>query len=193
VTAITELRSYLSNLPEGELANEYFDDVLERVETAWLELDGSTESKMTSQKVSRARAFLWQPPCLVFAIERHGGVVQGSSRAELQTWILDLDRRLATRRVDGYRQINARDGRLDIDAIAGELARDIRERRKNMRLQWIGEFRVRVYTEQAIPETNRQTTISRRKKFRVKLEHHLRPDWIRVKNGNRLVFEYSAE
>ena len=148
---------------------------------------------MTARKYRVREAFLWQPPCLVFEIERHGAAVQGSSRAEVQTWILDLDRHLATHRIDGYRQINARDGRLDVDAIAGELARDIRERRKNMRLQWIGEFRVRVYTEQAIPETNRQTTISRRKKFRVRLEHHLRPDWTRVKNGNRLVFEYSAQ
>jgi len=193
VTAFTELRRYLSALPDGEVATEYVDDVRERIESAWLEFDKSTESKMTPAKTSRARAFMWRPPFLVFEIERHGGLVEGSSRAEVQTWILDLDRRLATHRVTGYRQSNARDRRLDIDAMAGELARDIRERRQDIRLQWIGEFRVRVYTEQAIPETNRQTTISRRKKFRVRLEHHLRPDWIRVKNGNRLVFEYSAE
>jgi hypothetical protein len=92
-----------------------------------------------------------------------------------------LDRHLATHKIGGYRQIKPRDGRLDIDAIAGELARNIRDRCQDVRLQWIDDFRVRVYAEEAVPATNRKTTINRRKKFR----NRLRPDWVRVPIRNR--------
>ena len=32
----------------------------------------------------------WDPPNLCFSIDRHGGTVMGSKRAERQTWMLNL-------------------------------------------------------------------------------------------------------
>ena len=152
MTAFTELRSYLASLPEGEIANEYVDDVCERTEGAWLEIDKSQNPKMTAQKISRAKAFLWQPPCLVFEIERHGGVVQGSSRAELQsgyrasmcTWRLEDRRRQAnqTRGQCGWTS-------MPLQATCSGYSR----RASTCGCNGSGDFEVRVYTEQAVPET----------------------------------------
>ena len=56
--------------------------------------------------IGRMENVEWHPPILTFLIERHGGTVLGSARAELQRWTVDLDRRTATCERVGHRQFH---------------------------------------------------------------------------------------
>src|SRR5690242_6434471 len=58
------------------------------------------------------------PPNLCFSIERHGGTVMGSKRAERQTWTLNLDKLTAIPGLSGYRQLQPNSPRLDVTPIA---------------------------------------------------------------------------
>src|SRR5690348_3540304 len=71
-------------------------DLVRELERVWYDLHSSSDEKMATHKLSRLEQPEWNPPCLTFAIERHGGTVLGSTRAELQWWIVDLDAGTAT-------------------------------------------------------------------------------------------------
>jgi hypothetical protein len=62
---------------------------------AWPDLDGSRDMRMESRKLGRIESAEWAPPVLSFQIERDGGTVLGSTRAEIQIWHADLGRRTA--------------------------------------------------------------------------------------------------
>jgi len=56
---------------------------------------------MTADKLlGRMEEVLWSPPDLTFSIERHGAAALGSSRAELQEWMIDVVAAI----VHGYRR-----------------------------------------------------------------------------------------
>jgi hypothetical protein len=63
------------------------DDVYELVNllaAAWDDLSIARGSGMEPDKLyDRMEKVHWEPPLLLFVIERHGGTVQGSTRAEL--------------------------------------------------------------------------------------------------------------
>jgi hypothetical protein len=48
----------------------------------------------------------WQPPKLSFAVERHGGMVMGSTRADVQHWEVDLEKRTTSLAKAGRRQVS---------------------------------------------------------------------------------------
>jgi hypothetical protein len=65
-------------------------------------------------------------PVLSFRIERHGAMGVGSTRAELQNWRVDLDRKTAQcERSRSYRQALPRAEVVRIEPIARELADSI--------------------------------------------------------------------
>ena len=63
----------------------------------------------------------WNPPKLGFIIEKHGGTVMGSSRAELQDWSIDVEGKIAYCSVSGYRQIYPRNPPFNVNPIADEI------------------------------------------------------------------------
>ena len=65
----------------------------------WESFDGSSETSMAADKIDgRARGFKWKSPILTFEIERHGGTVIGSTRADRQEWTIDVEKRTAKQR-----------------------------------------------------------------------------------------------
>ena len=67
------------------------NQVFELVETVWDKFEGSGQTKMDVGKIGRDDSpedLTWDPPDLSFTIDRHGGTVMGSTRAERQTWTL---------------------------------------------------------------------------------------------------------
>jgi hypothetical protein len=69
----------------------------------WDSLEGSSKTAMAAHKIDgRARGFKWKWPILTFEIDRHGGTVNGSTRADRQKWTMTSrnerrdQRRLAT-------------------------------------------------------------------------------------------------
>ena len=74
------------------------------------------------------------------------------------------------------------DPRLDINALARELIAAINNGNDDDRLEWTPDRRrVHVKISVAIPETNKQTTSDRRKRFRSALEEGLAAGWDKVR------------
>jgi hypothetical protein len=59
----------------------------------WHEFVGAESQRMHAGKLGRMEDVRWEPPVLSFRIERHGAMGVGSTRAELQNWRVDLDRK----------------------------------------------------------------------------------------------------
>lgn len=142
------------------------------ISNAWGELHGSSANAMATHKLSRIEKPTWVAPHLGFTIERHGGTVMGSTRAELEHWDVDLDARTAvpSERV-GYRQLHPAAARLDVKPLAEDVFRSMRERREDERLKWVDDGSVRVVIAKVVPDAGfRQTVDGRRKRFRNALE-----------------------
>jgi hypothetical protein len=115
----------------------------------------------------------WEPPVLSFRIERHGAMGVGSTRAELQNWRVDLDRKTAKcERSCSYRQALPRAEGIRIEPIAGELAESIIAGSSDQRLKWQGGETVRVLMAKVFPYDSgyMQTITGRRKRLRAALE-----------------------
>src|SRR5262249_6573675 len=138
-----ELASYLKNLDPGpvEVATH-----LERLlAQLWDDLGSDDDGGMVGRKlVGRMEHVEWHPPVLTFTIERHGGTVLGSTRAELQQWYVDIDHRKATCERIGQRQLHRMARRVDVAPIADEIARLITDGVIDHRIRWLGDGRVRV-------------------------------------------------
>jgi hypothetical protein len=119
---------------------------------------------------------------LNFDIERHGGTVLGSKRAEFQSWSIDVDLGTGSVVELRQRQLRPNDPRLDVESQAREVANRIATEQEDCRLAWDGKTRVKVDIAGVIPGTNRPTTESRRRRFRRELENLILPlGWIVVR------------
>ena len=108
MSKLTDLKGILNKLPAGAIAIGMRRTILELVEECWDDLMGSRDTKMGVWKICRdngAENLTWAPPNLSFSIDRHGGTVLGSKRAERQTWTLNLETATARPHVSGYRSM----------------------------------------------------------------------------------------
>jgi hypothetical protein len=137
----------------------------------WQELDGSDEEAMAVHKLERIDDPVWESPHLTFTIERHGGTVLGSSRAEIQRWIVDLDVRSArTEHAGRYRQLRPRGPVVDVVPIADEIASLIATDADDERLEWSRDRQsIRVTTSKWLPHAPAQTTRSRAARLKAAL------------------------
>ena len=125
--------------------------------------------------IRRMERVEWHRPILTFLIERHGGTVLGSTRAELQPWSVDLDRGTATCERTGHRQLSPMARRVDVGPIADEVAGRIVVGKSDDRLSWLGDGRVRVELGRIFPERSgyKQTVQGRRQRLREALIERL--------------------
>jgi hypothetical protein len=186
------LSSFLKTLPANEsgISDDSRLKILELLKECWRFLKGSDEHKTFSNKMSRAENLQWNPPVLSFQLERHGATVNGSSRADVHYWDVDIDEGTATIVKTGRRQISKMDSRMDINAKTDEIASNILDGLDHPSLNWDNKRETVVITiGQIIPETISQTTQSRRKRFRDRLETIMcEQGWIRKDKGNKLGF-----
>ena len=177
------LRSYLNATPAGAIGDA--DDLQGLLEDAWDMFEGSGAERMESSKLAREiEEVQWQPPKLTFVIERHGGTVLGSTRAERQCWEIDLVTRTAVSTRVGHRQLRPMAPRLDVLPIADEVAGAILSGRQAQRLKWFPDGSVRVLIGQIIPtDSGFKTTVEgRRRRFWKALDERL-AGWTRDKRG----------
>ena len=100
---LIELNRHCAALPLGPIADV---PTLERLlAAAWNALTGSEGGMEGYKLLDRMEAVVWNPPLLSFLVERHGGTVQGSTRAELQHWHVDVGRKTASLGKIGWRQL----------------------------------------------------------------------------------------
>jgi hypothetical protein len=113
---IDRLREYLGHLRSGTLTDP--NDVISLLQTCWHQFDGSSAESTTAAKLARAEDVVWDPPYLVITLERHGGAVQGSSRAALHRWVVNTETMTANCDSSSHRQLTPRDKTLDVKPLA---------------------------------------------------------------------------
>jgi hypothetical protein len=181
---LTELRVTMYNLPAAPIPLEMRDRVLELVLECWFEFDSSRTGKMEPWKTRRdggPENLTWLPPLLSFEIDRHGGTVMGSTRAERQRWTLNLDTHSAVSKTCGHRQLRPNSPRLDVGpkvrAVCAAVQRGPASASDLMAqgiVEWRSDDELRVKHSKLIPDDGpRQTIIGRRKKFRAKLRNEM--------------------
>jgi hypothetical protein len=165
--AFALLKKHLFALVPGEIAET--GRVTALLAACWHEFVGAESQRMHAGKLGRIENVRWEPPVLSFRIERHGAMGVGSTRAELQHWRVDLDRKTAQcERSRSYRQALPRAEGVRIEPIARELADSIIAGRVDQRLKWQGDETVRILMAKVFPYDSgyMQTVTGRRRRLR---------------------------
>jgi hypothetical protein len=130
--SVDAFRELLFGLLVGPVDRDRLVDVLT---DAWDCLDRDDRS-MAAFKLKRLEVPYWDGSMLTFAVERHGGTVLGSTRADVQHWAADP--RAATARIVRltHRQLSAMAPRLDVRPLAVDVAALILAGVSDDRLKW---------------------------------------------------------
>ncbi|MDF1552534.1 MAG: hypothetical protein P1P84_05695 [Deferrisomatales bacterium] len=175
--AIERLKAYLGGMEPGPIREE--QELTALLSDAWPQLANSSDGGMKPDKLfGRMEDLCWAPltSALSFRIERHGGLVNGSTRAEIQSWNVNLAARSAECRETGHRQFLPMSKRFDAKALAVDVASLVERRLEAPGLKWHPDGRVKILIGELVPEGNAQRTMTgRRKRFRVALESILVP------------------
>ncbi len=170
---IDRVTHYLKTVSPGRITDTRELEPL--LAACWDDLGGD-EGGMAGEKLhGRMESVVWDPPKLSFVIERHGGTVMGSSRAELQHWTVDVEAQTATVGKVGHRQLAPMQPRLDVKRLTGEVAALIVGHQQHGRLKWYEDGRVRVLVGKILPKGSavKRTLEGRRKRFREALAERL--------------------
>ncbi len=187
---IKELRKTLEVIKPGPVGEPDTEKIIGALAGAWEYLSGFEATRMSAWKLGRYEHLTWDPPCLVFEIERHGGTGRGSSRAEIQQWRVNVDTLVAECCEVGRRQVRPRDKPLDTRKLAEEVATKIIGLQQPSYLDWKSPRRVHLKIGQIISATNKATTLSRRKRFRSQLTELLEgAGWYTVKGSAPHTYE----
>ncbi len=185
-----DLLEYLNQLPQGQIAQDHKQRVLDLLTNCWAGISGSEDQSTMADKLYRAEELSWSFPILSFKMERHGGTVNGSSRAELHHWEVDCVAENAAILRTGARQLKPMSKRLNTKELAQRVADAIVLGDATDDLNWYddGAYAV-VVIGNVIPMTNQQTTAFRRKRFRADLEEIMKAQgWARKDRGNVIGF-----
>jgi len=90
----------------GNVAQPHSTKIEQYLAKAWDKLAGDDGGRQGDKLLGRTEAMEWHPPILSFKIERHGGFVLGSSRAEMQLSNIDTANLTATVVKTSHRQIS---------------------------------------------------------------------------------------
>ena len=166
------LQQYLDSVPFGAITDT--DTLIPLLKNAWPEFDGSDRCGMKNDKLTRIENVRWDPPYLEFTIERHGGTLLGSSRGELQHWMIDIIKGIARTSTSGYRQLHRPQHPLDVKPLMERVVTAINGRDDSCLVRRPkGSVQVRV--GMLIPESSaaKQTVTDRRRRFRSELNERL--------------------
>jgi hypothetical protein len=173
VSHLESLRAYCSTLnPDGPIEDSTLQS---RLEDAWPQIAGGEQGGMCASKLpGRLENLTWEPPCVTFTIERHGGTVLGSGRATLQDWTVDVDRGTAGFSENRHRRLRPPAAALDVSPLVDRVLKLILERSVDEWLTWNLDESVRVNIGLVIPDAGpKQTLQNRRRRFRTTLAHRL--------------------
>jgi hypothetical protein len=86
--SIERLRDFLRQQQPGALPSA---ELVPLPEPCWDEIQGTDVHKTYALKISGMEDAVWHPPLLRFILARHGATVNGSSRAALHRWTVNVD------------------------------------------------------------------------------------------------------
>jgi hypothetical protein len=197
---IRELSSLLGKVPAGNVPTSISDELFKLVMASWDEFANSDETRMEAWKILRdegPKEVAWSPPQLSFTIERHGGTVLGSTRAERQRWTLDLKRGTADYSQIGFRQLYPNAPKLDVKGLADEVCKAVQEGPSSTSrhvsdgvIVWKNDDELTVFHGKIVGGEYRQTVSGRRKRFRADLETKMKMvGWELITVGRGLRFK----
>jgi hypothetical protein len=146
--------------------------VVALVQEAWHQLAcvGKTENT-TWEKVGRMELETWEPPLLKFVLERHGRTLNGSTRADLHHWVVNVQEGTRAIVKEGWRQLRPTAARVSVTPIAGEIAGIILKGGKHECLRWSNDQRkVAINLKALLGSGCQQTVTGRRKRFQAVIE-----------------------
>jgi hypothetical protein len=174
-TGLVELQKLMSAVPCGDIADTA--DIEKLLASCWEELDRDDGGMEGYKLKGRMEDVKWNPPILSFVIERHGGTVNGSGYAELQSWTVDTEARRATL-TDRPRNRwlgGPRNSPLKVGPIAAEIAELIKTKKQDSRLKWKSADEAKIIIGEVIPDDcPNQTLVGRRMRFKKALQESLR-------------------
>lgn len=164
-----QLNDLLTSIHPGQISDS--TELEHFLAECWDEFDGSDANKMAGYKLhGRMENIEWNPPVLSFIIERHGGTVQGSTRAMLYEWNININvnDKKAICGIVKYRQVNPMQPKLDVHPMAEEVVQIIIDHQEDERLIWKEDASVHIQIGKILPEGSaaKQTIAGRRKRFR---------------------------
>lgn len=178
-SSIEKLKQFLFNLPAGQVSQDKQSELIKLLTDCWHIFAGNDNTSMFAYKLKRIEEPHWEPPILSFRIERHGGLTMGSTRAEMQTWridIIDINNVNAVYDKIEYRQLKKRSTTFDVKPVAEELAKLIIDKGPDERLQWSTKTGgVQVLIGKVLSSSSKQTLDGRRKRLLKAMEEHLLP------------------
>jgi len=159
------LRRHCTALPPGPVADV---PALERLlAAAWDALAGDDGGMEAHKLLNRMEAVAWDSPVLSFVIERHGGTVMGSTRAELQHWQVDVEKKTATLVKSGHRQLKSMASRLSVKQMAEEIVVSILNDEDDDWLMRLNDGTVKILVSKIFPTGSgfKRTVGGRRKRL----------------------------
>jgi hypothetical protein len=169
-------------------------DIRQLLGAAWENLGGAASGGMKANKLCRIEDLEWRPPFLTFTIERHGGTVNGSTRAELQDWEINVESAQATYS-ERRRQLYKSQPKLDIKPLVKEVVGKITQGKNNACLKWNGKARVKVLVGVVLPKDSccQATLTGRRRRFQNALAESMQAaGWVQVGAAQAYVFQAAA-
>jgi hypothetical protein len=177
-----KLLRYLKSLQVGPVTG----NIEYHLSSCWEHFERDDEGMSSNKLLGRMEDIYWNPPILTFVIERHGGTALGSTRAELQQWELNMNKRTATCQEIGYRQIYPKQAKIDVSPIAKEIAQLIITHQKDERLKWNKNGDVSIQIGRILPEGSAvtRTLAGRRKRLRKQIDELLiNEGWKKVREN----------
>lgn len=179
MTEVEEFRAYLSSRPSGPVPVADLDAVASALWPVWNELADPDELRRTAmwdRKLWRIERATWEPPVLSFDVERHGGLMAGGTRAEVQTWEVDVARGRAWLATERSRQIRPMAARVKVGPLVDEVVALVSSSADDERLAWSADrLKVRVNLRAIAPLVvgYASTTAGRQERFSALLQERM--------------------
>jgi len=164
--------------------------VLSRLAAEWESYSGTADQRTYPGKLWRAENLVWQPPFLRFDLERHGATVNGSTRAAVHTWEVNVEEKNAAIVREGVRQLSEQQLRLDVRPLAQEVVAALSSGLDHLALRWSADrCSARFLVAEVIPTGFKETTAGRRKRLRAALTKSLeKTGWRMERRGSVTAF-----
>ena len=185
------LLEFLATLKAGSVPAETVGELETLLAECWPLLAGGGDHGMTGEKLrGRMEKVRWESPEITFEIERHGGTVMGSSRAEVHQYAVDVRAGVARSGAGRTRQLTPMQPRLDVKALVAEIVELVAAGKYDSRLRWMPDRHVEVLVGRILPSGSavKQTLAGRRKRFGMLLAEQMgRHGWAKLQ-GSRHIF-----
>ena len=168
---MSSLEACLKSHPQGPI--EHFSEVEPLLAAEWNSLSCHSDDHKTSPEklYGRMEEVSWNPPFLRFKLERHGGTVNGSTRAELHYWVVNVEERTCGIERIGKRQLHPMSERVYVKPVAEEIAAIILRNGDDPRIKWTPtRDKVTIKLSQMLGGEFEQTRAGRRKRFQAVIE-----------------------